>query len=220
MSLNQQDFLLSANKFDIPKSIEKSPGILLGEERIKSVLLSTDLSFIQNLSADAIMMVNPFDKSNEMDRVIIEFGRRPVICDIGGGLLREEQSIRLAAGAFKAGASAVVLTKPTPPEIVERIRAEIDGPLVYTVMLDAEDFEALFQAGVNIFNISTGEFTAETVATVKELVPESVIIANGGPHDSTIKATIEMGAQAIVFNPPTATEILRSIFDDYRNNNG
>lgn len=220
MSLQKQDYLLSANKFHIPRSIEYSPGLLLGEKRIKSVLLSTDLSFIQNLSADAIMIVNPFDKSNELDRVIIDFARRPVICDIGGGLLGEERSIRLATGALEAGASAVVLTKPTPPEIVARIRDEIDAPLVYTVMFDGEDIKALYQAGVDIFNISTGEFTPETVENVRELVPNSVIMANGGPHDSTIKATVEMGAEAIVFNPPTATEVLRSIFDEYRNSNG
>lgn len=220
MSFQQQDYLLSANKFQIPKSIDQSPGMMLGEHRIKSVLLSTDLSFIQNLSADAVMIVNPFDKSNELDKVIIEFARRPVICDIGGGLLREERSIRLATGAFEAGASAVVLTKPTPPEIVARIRDNIDGPLIYTVMFDAEDVTALHQAGVDIFNVSTGELTAETVATVQELVPGSAIMANGGPHDSTIKETIKVGAEAIVFSPPTATEMLRSIFDDYRTNNG
>lgn len=220
MSLKQQDYLLSANKFQIPNIIEESPGIMLGEDWVKSVLLSTDLSFIQNLSADAVMIVNPFDKSNELDRVIIEFAHKPVICDIGGGLLREERSVRLATGAFEAGASAIVLTKPTPPEIVARIRDEIDGPLVYTVMFDAEDITALHQAGVDIFNISTGELTVETVATVRGLVPDSVIMANGGPHDSTINETINVGAEAIVFSPPTATEMLRSIFDDYRNNNG
>lgn len=219
MSLQQRDYLLSANKYDIPKSIEESPGILVGDELIKSVLLSTDLSFIQNLRADAVMIVNPFDKSNELDRVIIEFARCPVICDIGGGLLREERSMRLATGAFEAGASAVVLTKPTPPEIVARIRDEIDGLLVYTVVFEAEDVKALYQAGVDIFNISTGEFTSETVKSVRSLVPESTIMANGGPHDSTIKSTIEAGAEAIVFSPPTATEMLRSIFDNYRNNN-
>jgi len=218
MSLHQQDYLLSANKYKLPESINESPGISLGENLVKSVLLSTDLSYIQNLSADAVMTVHPFDKSNKLDKVIIEFSRKPVICDIGGGLLSEERSIRLATGAFEAGASALVLTKPTPAEIVARIRSEVDGPLIYTVMFDAEDIKALDQAGVDIFNISTGEFTPETVANVRELVPNSVIMANGGPHDSTIRATIETGAEAIVFNPPTATEILRSIFDNYRNN--
>jgi|ABEF01.1.fsa_nt_gi hypothetical protein len=218
MSFQQQDYLLSANKYKIPESINESSGIALGENLVKSVLLSTDLSYIQNLSADAIMTVHPFDKSNKLDQVIIEFSQKPVICDIGGGLLSEERSIRLATGAFEAGASALVITKPTPPEIVARIRSEIDGPLVYTVMFEAEDIKGLHQAGVDIFNISTGEFTPETVASVRELVPDSVIMANGGPHDSTIRATIETGAEAIVFNPPTATEILRSIFDNYRNN--
>ncbi|MEX2478135.1 MAG: hypothetical protein WD357_06835 [Gracilimonas sp.] len=218
MSFKQEDFLLTANKFDIPESIGQSPGISLKGEIIKSVLLSTDLSFIQNFSADAIMIVNPFDKSNELDRFIINFAKRPVICDIGGGLLWEERSIRLAVGAFEAGASAVVLTKPTPPEIVARIRNEIDGPLVYTVMFDAEDFEDLSDAGIDIFNISTGEFTSQTVSKVRKLIPDISIMANGGPHDSTIRETIESGAESIVFNPPTATEILRSVFDEYRNN--
>jgi len=220
MSFIKQDFLLSANKFDIPKSIDQSPGISLKGETIKSVLLSTDLSFIQNLSADAIMIVNPFEKSNELDRFIIDFAKRPVICDVGGGLFREDRAIQLALGAFEAGAAAVVLTKPTPPEMVARIRNEIEGPLVYTVMFDAEDFEALSDAGVDIFNISTGEFTSQTVSKVRKLIPETSIMANGGPYDSTIRETIESGAESIVFNPPTATEILRSVFDEYRNNKG
>jgi hypothetical protein len=216
MNLKKPDFLLSANKFVIPKSIDHSPGIQLNGETIKSVLLSTDLSFIQNLRADAVMTVNPFDKSNRLDQVIVEFAQKPIICDVGGGLLREEQTIRLAKGAFDVGAAAVVVTKPTPPNIIERIRREIAGPLVYTVMFEEELFTELADSGVDVFNISTGEFTSETVSKVRQLLPNSDIIANGGPHDSTIRETIESGADAIVFNPPTATEILRSVFDGYR----
>lgn len=214
--MQKQDFLLSANKYDFPRSIEQSEGITLDGHIIKSVLLSTDLSFIQNLSTDSVMIVNPFDKSNKLNEVIIKFSNKPVFCDVGGGLLREEQTLCLAAGAFEVGASGVVLTKPTPPEIIRRINNEIDGPLIYTVMLDAEPFQELADAGVDIFNVTTGEMTSETVGKLRSLLPLAKIMANGGPYDSTIRETIKSGADAIVFNPPTATEILRSVFDENR----
>ncbi|MEX0845232.1 MAG: hypothetical protein WD022_08110 [Balneolaceae bacterium] len=217
MSLKQKDYLLNAQKFEIPANIEKAPGIKLGDKLIKSVLLSTDLSYIQNLNSDAVMIINPFDKSNKLDKVVIEFTPKPVICDVGGGFLREEATIKSAVGAFKVGAAGVVITKPTAPEIIRRIRNEINGLLIYTVMFDAEPFDELADAGADIFNISTGVGTPETVQSVKELLPDIPIMANGGPQDATILETIEMGADAIVFNPPTATEILRSIFDGYRN---
>ncbi len=163
------------------------------------------------------MIMNLFEKSNTIDRAVIEFSQSPVFCDIGGGLLWEETTIKSAVGAFEAGAAGVVISKPTSPEIINRIRAEVEGKLIYTVIFNKEPVDELADAGVDIFNVSTGESTAETVFMIRELFPEIPIMANGGPYDSTIFHTIEMGADAIVFNPPTATEILRSVFDGYRN---
>ncbi len=128
MSLENQDFLLTANKFEIPESIQDCPGIQFGKKRVKSILLSTDLAHIQNIVSDAIMTINPFEKANKLDRVIIEFSNIPVFCDVGGGLLREEKTIRLSEGAFEAGAAGVVITRPTSPEIIFKIRREISGP--------------------------------------------------------------------------------------------
>lgn len=218
--MKQQNFLLSAQQFDIPEVIQESSGIRFGDQLIKSVLLSTDLTFIQNLNADSVMIVNPFEKSNKLDRVIIEFSQKPVFCDVGGGFLRERATIRSAEGAFEVGASGVVISKPTSPEIIQRIRNQISGKIIYTVMFNAEPFGKLFEAGVDIFNISTGETTSETIANVRNKLPSVPIMASGGPHDSTICETLDAGADAIVYNPPTATEILRKVFDDYRNNEG
>lgn len=217
MSLENQDFLLTANKYEIPKSIQDSPGILIGNKRVKSILLSTDLAHIQNIRSDAVMIINPFEKSNKLDKVVIEFSNSPVFCDIGGGLLREEKTIRLAEGALEAGASGVVITRPSSPEIIYRIRRAISGKLIYTVMFDREPVRDLKDAGVDIFNVVTGESTAESVQKIREKLPNMPLMASGGPYDFTISETIRMGADAIVFNPPTATEILRSIFDNYRN---
>ncbi|MDR9418097.1 hydrolase [Gracilimonas sp.] len=215
-----QNSLLSANKFTIPESIHSAPGISLKGKLIKSVLLSTDLTYIQNLDMDAVMILNPFEKSNELDEVIIQFSNKPVFCDVGGGFLREEQTMRLARGAFEVGAAGVLISKPTAPEIIRRVKQQIQGELIYTVMFEGEPIRELVDAGVDMFNVSTGETTSETVAEIRTFLPDVAIMANGGPHNSTIRETISNGADAIVLNPPTATEILRSVFDNYRNNRG
>lgn len=217
MKLNNKDYLLSASKFAIPEAIQQSSGLEINGKLIKSILLSTDLSFIQNLDTDAVMTVNPFEKSNKLDEVIIEFTQKPVFCDISGGLLQENEMLELAVGAFEVGAAGVVITKPSSPDTIYRIKKEIEGPLIYTIMFDSEPYKELAEAGVDIFNVSTGEITSETVQSLKDEIPEATIIANGGPHESTIKHTIKSGVDAIVVNPPTATEILRKVFDGYRN---
>lgn len=210
--------LLSANKFPIPESIYSAPGISLNGTVIKSILLSTDLTYIQNLDMDAVMILNPFEKSNELDEVVIQFSNKPVFCDVGGGFLREEQTVQLANGAISVGAAGVLISKPTAPEIIRRIRKQFEGELIYTVMFEEEPIRELADAGVDMFNVSTGETTSETVAEIRALLPGVAIMANGGPYNSTIRETISNGADAIVLNPPTATEILRSVFDNYRNN--
>lgn len=217
MSLKNQDFLLTANKFEIPASIQNCSGIQFGNKRVKSILLSTDLAHIQNIATDAVMTINPFVKSNRLDRFIIEFSSSPVFCDVGGGLFREENTIRLSKNAFKDGAAGVVISRPTSPENIFQMRKEISGTLIYTVMFDSEPVCDLRDAGIDIFNVVTGETTAESVQKIRETLPDTPLMASGGPYDFTISETIRMGADAIVFNPPTATEILRSIFDKYRN---
>jgi 2-keto-3-deoxy-6-phosphogluconate aldolase len=216
MKLQQQDFLLSANKYHIPDVIAESPGIKIEKSLVRSVLLSTDLAYIQNMDADSIMTVNPFEKSMELNKVLVDFVSKPVFSDVGGGLLREEQIIEHSKNALQAGSSGVVISKPTAPEIIHNLKEEVDGMLIYTLMLDAEPVQELAHAGVDIFNITTGEVTAESVKKVRDKLPEISIMASGGPHDSTIRETISAGADAIVFNPPTASEILRSVFDTYR----
>lgn len=130
--------------------------------------------------------------------------------------MREESAIRLADGAFKAGAAGVVISRPTSPDIVYRICRHIPGKLIYTVMFDGEPVHELYDAGVDVFNVVTGQETAESVQKVREILPSVPLMASGGPHSFTIRETIKKGADAIVFNPPTSTEILRSVFDGYR----
>ncbi|MEX0607865.1 MAG: hypothetical protein WD016_07080 [Balneolaceae bacterium] len=220
MYSKKDDFVLTGNKYELPEAIEGCKGMNLGGHQVRSILLSTDLSYILNLKADAIMVINPFEKSEHLNKAITSLSKKPVLCDIGGGFLKEELTIKLSKSAFEFGAAGVVISKPTSYITIQKIRDQISGPLIYTVMFAEEKFSELAGAGVDIFNVSTGETTAETVAEIRSEFPEIPIMANGGPYDSTIYETIENGADAIVFNPPTATEMLRSIFDGYRINRG
>lgn len=219
MSLDQKDYLLSASNYEIPNAIKECSGIEIGEHQIQSVLLTTDLAFINSLQADSVMAVHPFEKLSHLDEVIIDFSDKPVFCDIGGGLLHEHEATEAAKRSLEVGASAVVISKPTPPEVIRNIRLEIDGSLIYTVMFEAEPVKDLAEAGVDIFNVVTGEFTADSVSFIRNMLPKIPIMASGGPHNSTIRETIRAGADTIVFNPPTATEMLRAMFEGFRNNN-
>lgn len=218
MSIDQKDYLLSASNYQIPNAIDECSGLEIGERLIRSVLLTTDLAFINSFQADSVMAVHPFDKSSRLDEVIIDFSDKPVFCDIGGGLLREHEATKAAKKSLDVGASAVVISKPTPAEVIRNINSQINGLLIYTVMFNAEPAKDLAEAGVDIFNVATGEFTAESVSLIRNLLPEIPIMASGGPHNSTIRETIRAGADAIVFNPPTATEMMRAVFEGFRNN--
>lgn len=220
MNIDQKDFLLSANRFEIPEAIYECRGIQIGSKSIRSILLSTDLSFVENITADSIMAVHPFEKSGKMDKVLIDYCQKPVFSDIGGGLMNQHKTIEAALKASKAGAAGLVISKPTPPEVISEVRSKVDNLLIYTVIFNEEPIEQLYDAGVDIFNVATGEFTAESVFSIKNRVPNIHIMASGGPYNSTIRETIQAGAEAIVFNPPTATEMMRSVFDDFRNGNG
>lgn len=216
MSSINNEFLMCADNFTIPDAIKKSPGVSVGDLTVHSILLSTDLSYIQNMNTDAVMAIHPFEASKELNRNILKFSDKSVLCSIGGGFRGRHSAGVLAKDAAEAGASGLVITKPTTPEVVRYIRQYSTGNLIYTVIHDGENISALIDAGVDMFNVSTGETTAVTVGNIRSSFPDIPIIANGGPFDSTIYETIKMGADAIVYNPPTATEVLRNIFDKYR----
>lgn len=71
-------------------------------------------------------------------------------------------------------------------------------------------------AGITIINISAGKDTADTVRFFREKYPELPIIATGGPTEESIKETIEAGANAITYTPPSSGELFSRKMDKYR----
>ena len=94
-------------------------------------------------------------------------------------------------------------------EVAQKIKeAREQGDLSENAEYDAakdeqRDIEARIEAGATVFNISAGKETAKLVKKIRMAHPEFPIIATGGPTDETIKETIEAGANAITYTPPT-----------------
>lgn len=54
--------------------------------------------------------------------------------------------------------------------------------------------------------------------SIRERYPDVPIIATGGPTDESILETIQAGANAITWTPPSNGEIFRDIMAAYRDN--
>lgn len=200
----------------VPKNIHLASGIKIFGKRIKSIVFSTDLAIINNTNADAVIAVYPFTPTLAISKAIIENSPSPVFCGVGGGLTSGQRSLDIAFHAELAGAYGVVMNAPATDELITTMRDRIDIPIVITVVSEKEDFEARIRAGVGIFNVSGGANTAKIVRKIRELHPTFPIIATGGPTEETIKETIEAGANAITYTPPSTGEMFEVIMEKYR----
>ena len=55
---------------------------------------------------------------------------------------------------------------------------------------------------------------------IREKFPTVPMIATGGPTEQSILETIEAGANAISYAPPSTKELFRVIMNGYRENDG
>ena len=79
-----------------------------------------------------------------------------------------------------------------------------------------EDIAKRIEAGATILNVSGGRKTASIVRNIRKRFPEFPIIATGGPTEESISETIQAGANAITFTPPSSASIMGHLMDEYR----
>jgi len=204
---------------EVPEVIRKASGIVILGKRIKSLLFTTDVAVIKNTNADAIMSVYPFTPQPIITQSLIAASDVPVFCGVGGGTTTGKRVINLALDAEFKGAIAVVLNSPTKNDILQGVRDTIDIPIVITVISILDDFEERIRSGATIFNVSGARETPEIVRKIREKYPDFPIIATGGPTEKSILETIEAGANAITYTPPSNTEIMKKLMDKYRGQN-
>ncbi|MCL2815575.1 MAG: hydrolase [Oscillospiraceae bacterium] len=201
----------------VPEIIrELTTGIKINEKLIQSLVFTTDIAIIRNMNGDAVIAVYPFTPSPVITRAIMFAGDVPVFCGVGGGTTQGPRVVNLAKDAEYQGAIGVVLNSPTKNEVIEEISRVIDIPIVLTVVSMGTDVKSRLEAGAGILNVSGAAATPEIVRKIRSEFPQVPIIATGGPTVETIRATIEAGANAITYTPPTNGEIFAELMKKYR----
>ncbi len=201
----------------MPEEIYAASGIVIMGRRIKSLIFSTDIAIIRNCNADAVLAVYPFTPQQIIADAIVSTSSLPVFCGVGGGTTTGARVVMLAKDAEALGAMAVVVNAPTSNTVIEQIARVVDIPIVVTVLDENTDIDARLEAGSSILNVSAAARTPEVVQIIRERYPDVPIIATGGPSRETIRKTVEAGANAISFTPPTAEELFHGLMTRYRN---
>lgn len=200
----------------VPEAIQEASGIIVFGKKIRSIIYTTDIAIIRNTDANAVIAVYPFTPHPAITKSIIEAADIPVFSGVGGGLTQGIRANYMSLFAEAQGSIGVVLNGPTSVSTVREVCKIVDIPVVSTVTSVYSLIEEKLESGVKIINISAGEETPEVVAYFRKMYPELPIIATGGPTDESIRATIQAGANAITYTPPSNGELFSRKMDHYR----
>ena len=201
----------------VPEIINQlATGIKINEKLIKSLVFTTDIATIRNMNGDAVIAVYPFTPQPIITQAIMLAADVPVFCGVGGGTTQGPRVVNLAKHAEYQGALGVVVNSPTKNEVISEISENIDIPIILTVVSEDTDIQSRVEAGASIINVSGAAKTASIVKKIRERFAHLPIIATGGPNEETIRATIEAGANAVTYTPPTNGEIFSELMQKYR----
>ena len=218
--MNQPQISGTLRKFAlrVPAVISECSGIIIFGKKIKSLVFTTDVCIIRNVNADAVIAVYPFTPQPIITQALMMAADIPVFAGVGGGLTSGNRVVNLALFAEMQGAAGVVVNAPTSNDIISKLNAQIDIPVIVTVVNESVDFKERVKSGATIFNVSAAKNTASIVRDIRREFPEFPIIATGGPTDESILETIEAGANAITWTPPTSGDVFKGIMEAYREN--
>ncbi len=200
----------------MPAECYNASGIVINGRRIKTLVFTTDLAIIRNCDADAVFAVYPFTPQQSISDAIIKASYIPVFCGVGGGTTKGLRTVSLAMDAEGQGAMGVVLNSPISNPNIEAIAKVVDIPIIITVTKADTDIKARLTAGASILNVAGGTKTPEIVKNIREKFPDVPIIASGGNTSESIKATVQAGANAITYTPPSTKELFSTMMEKYR----
>ncbi len=200
----------------VPEAVYQCSGIVVFGRRIKSLAFTTDLAILRNINADAILAVYPFTPQPIINQALLQAADIPVFAGVGGGLTTGKRVVNLANFTEMQGASGVVVNAPTVPETIRSVCENVDIPVVVTVVRMCDQVHEQIKAGASILNVAAAGKTAEIVRQLRTMYPDIPIMASGGPTEESILATIEAGANAITWTPPSNKEVFSEIMASYR----
>lgn len=215
-NLPQIDGKLRNSILKMPEAVFKASGIVVNGRRIKSIVFTTDLAIIRNCDADAVFAVYPFTPQQAISDAIIKASYIPVFCGVGGGITKGVRTISLAKDVEAQGAMGVVLNAPISDFNLYAVASAVDIPVIITVVNENTDTASRLSHGAAILNVACGKNTPNVVRTLRARHPNAPIIATGGKTNESVSQTIEAGANAITYTPPSTQELFGEIMEKYR----
>ena len=95
-------------------------------------------------------------------------------------------------------------------------RQDISGTGIQQVVFTPSSVQAAGAEMDYTLDVSAAADTPELVRSIRSRFPDVPIIATGGPTAQSITRTVEAGANAISYTPPTTKELFTSMMEDYR----
>ena len=200
----------------VPDELEEAGGFTLFGRRIKSLLYTTDVAVIRNSNADAIFAVYPFTAQPAITQALLTASESPVFVGVGGGTTTGKRAVQLAAVSEMQGAAGVVVNSPAPPEMIEQIVAIVDIPVIATVVRCDAVAHAKVKAGAKILNVAAGKDTPTVLRELRETYPNLPLIASGGRSSLSVRETVQAGANAVIWTPPSAQQLQADMMKRYR----
>ncbi len=207
---------LRHNILNMPREIYKASGIVINGRRLKSFVFTTDLAIIRNCDADAVFAVYPFTPQQAISDAIIKCSYIPVFCGVGGGTTKGVRTLTLAKDVEAQGAMGVILNAPVSNDNLFAVAKVIDIPVIITVTSKETNIQERLDFGASIINVACAQETPEVVAHIRANYPDIPIIASGGKTGADVLRTIEAGANAITYTPPSTAELFKSLMEKYR----
>ena len=200
----------------VPEELDECGGFTLFGRRIRSLLYTTDVAVIRNSNADAIFAVYPFTAQPAITQALLTASETPVFVGVGGGTTTGKRAVQLAAVSEMQGAAGVVVNSPAPPEMIEQIAAIVDIPVVATVVRCDAVAHAKVKAGAKILNVAAGKDTPAVLRELRETYPNLPLIASGGRSSLSVRETVQAGANAVIWTPPSAQQLQADMMKRYR----
>ncbi|MCD8088364.1 MAG: hydrolase [Oscillospiraceae bacterium] len=200
----------------MPKECYGASGVVVNGRHIKSLVFTTDVAIIRNCDADAVFAVYPFTPQQAISEALVRYSYIPVFCGVGGGTTKGMRTVGLARDVECQGAMGVVLNAPITNLNLLAVAKAVDIPAIITVVSEETDVAQRLASGASILNVAGGPNTANIVRKIREDFPDVPIIASGGNTGELIKKTIDAGANAITYTPPSTAELFKSMMQRYR----
>ena len=200
----------------VPDELEEAGGFTLFGRRIKSLLYTTDVAVIRNSNADAIFAVYPFTAQPAITQALLTASESPVFVGVGGGTTTGKRAVQLAAVSEMQGAAGVVVNSPAPPDMIEQIASIVDIPVVATVVRCDAIAHAKVKAGAKILNVAAGKDTPAVLRELRAEYPNLPLIASGGRSSLSVRETVQAGANAVIWTPPSAQQLQADMMKRYR----